>query len=776
MSSRLTVRSCPLSPQTHSCKTWAYGPFVLAICLGSLMLLMLDTAMSLAHDAPTEVAIAGVASSAAQPVDESVSACEDFTDWSTTSIQIQNVEANPNCADRFVKQMLVEPAIYLDAFYTLIGSSIASDALWWAVFQHVRAEEFRFSETIVADMQQNLGNAISACTESDSCGQWQTFIMPALEFGELYRCPDLSSAEASMLLAAIPHGDYYCIESIAQILAQSARYQDIKQLFEIAQNSEISWARRNGIRVIGRMLEQPGSDVTDILVSKILADQIAEIMLDRLAHDPSEDVLLDAIWILDTFFHPSFDAQDALFRISENEAATSELRFRAMASINRLIQAGDRLHIIDLLFLERSLKSSDPWVRGYAAFAMLSVQDLPTHLYQQRRMVTALRKAFTREEEFSTRAAIAQAIDGFQETNLLAELKIDFEENKLSQKLSDGNINVRSGLALEQLPPRVSRMQGVEKAFFEKFTQAVSSPTPESTNDSLELLLFASEIDYQQYMDAFVGYGSEAGGLYLENSSTLYTYEREPNESRFTVEHLIQHEYTHYLTGRYVFPGLWSDPGYHAEPKGWLDEGTAEYFAELELNDDGKYVSATPTERLLELCDTAGEQSLHALIDQRAGYDQPGTFSYDLAWSFVKFLIEDHPESVNNLVQSFRDETYQRDELAALLGFSSLESVEAEWRGSLRAQCADLLLNAGGPTGDVSLDELEDSQLPGTTGPKRDEQSAHSHVGALEHEIITIEALKPAGTVFNHRVFGAPPPPHSEEENAERFVRLIGLE
>lgn len=746
---------------------------IISSFLGIALLLISSYASAGAHEISDDIARVGVSNNIAQPVDESIATCEGYVRSLEPSIQVQTVEENPNCATRLVEQMLVEPAIYLEAFYRLIESPIASDALWWAVFQQVRADEFRFSEPIVADMHQNLGDAISRCTEGASCEQWRTFIIPALDFGELYRCPELNTDDAAKLLAAVSYGDYYCVESTAQILTQSVRFQDIKQLFEIARNSEIPWSRRNAIRVLGRMLEQPGSDVTDILVSKILSGQIAELMLDRLLHDSSEDVLLDAIWILDTFFHPAFETQLALSRLSQNEQVSPELRFRSMASITRLIQSKERLGTKDMVFLEKSLESTDPWVRGYAAFATLSIQELPIRPYQERRIVAALEEAYSAESEFSTKAAIAQAIDGFQGSELLTELRFGFEQAKLAQNLSDGNIKVRSGLSLDEIPPRVYRMQEVEQAFFDKFGQAINNPTPESTNDSIELLLFANEVDYQEYMDAFVGYGSDAGGLYLESNSTLYTYERDPNESRFTVEHLIQHEYTHYLTGRYVFPGLWSDPGYHEEPKGWIDEGVAEYFAELELDENGVYISTAPTGRLLDICDNTSNQSLSTLIAQRAGYDEPGTFSYDLAWSFVKYLIENHPASINNLLRSFREDSYQLDQAATLLGFESVESIEADWLNSLRTQCAELILNAGGPTGDIALDQLQESGPSGTTGPKRYDEPNLFHAETLYHEIIAVESSSQSDTIFGRRQLGAPPPPQIDDSEPERFIRLI---
>ena len=107
-------------------------------------------------------------------------------------------------------------------------------------------------------------------------------------------------------------------------------------------------------------------------------------------------------------------------------------------------------------------------------------------------------------------------------------------------------------------------------------TAVASDPNPTMT-----LVVFATRAEYQEYMESFVGYGSAAGGLYLERVGTLYTWQRTPAESRFTLEELIQHEYGHYLQGRHVYPGLFGDPGDFDQPRGWADEGFAEVLAGL---------------------------------------------------------------------------------------------------------------------------------------------------------------------------------------------------
>lgn len=724
---------------------------------------------------PGDLDLSNKVANSKQTTEESVTDCANFSGSPDSVAQVRSVEENPNCAEQLVQKMMQQPSTYLDAFYTLIQSETASDALWWAVFQQVRDDEFRFSASIVEDMYDNLADAITRCTKADSCEQWRKFILPALEYGELYQCPKIEGLEKAAILDVVLYGDFYCIETLAGQLGEVATFRDVGRLIDIAKNASIPWARRNAIRLIGRLAERPESDAIHILVSQMLAGRIVDLMQDRIAHDPSEDVLLDVLWILDTFYHPTFEVQPELERLSQNDQVSPELRFRAMASITRLIQEKERLKTEDLLFLQGSLKSSDPWVRGYAAFALESLQPLAINPAQERQIIVILEDAYLSESEFSTKAAIAQALDSYKDSELLPKLKTIFERDNLAHSLSDGHIAVRSGLSPDEIPSKIARMKGVEQAFFDIFGQAFRAPTPESQDASLELVLFSTQSDYQQYMDAFIGYGADAGGLYLETENSLYTYQRTSNDSRFTVEHLIQHEFTHYLLGRYVFPGLWSDPDYHEVPKGWIDEGTAEYFAELAFGDVGTYSSAHSTERLLYICDGIGNQSLSGLLTQRAGYDEPGTFSYDLAWSFMSYLIENRELNAANLLKSFRNKTYRLADVATIVGFSSIEAMEAEWRLTLGEECADVARNTGGPTATVPLDQLRDPTLLNPSGPKRYDEPGVDYLGTLVHEIINANDGEETAAKFGGRQLGAPSPPlrSGTEVGGERIIRLI---
>jgi hypothetical protein len=151
-----------------------------------------------------------------------------------------------------------------------------------------------------------------------------------------------------------------------------------------------------------------------------------------------------------------------------------------------------------------------------------------------------------------------------------------------------------------------------------------------------------------------------AGGVYLEEAGTLFTHQAVDSGAMFTLERAIDHEQSHYLQGRYVFPGSWTDGGYHDEPKGWADEGIAEFLVEGGFSREGERF--LPSERLTRVCESP-KPDLSSLLSRREGYSEPGSFDYDNSWIFVHYLMTQQPAAAANLFRSLRHGTYRLKEL-----------------------------------------------------------------------------------------------------------------
>ncbi|MET9463639.1 collagenase [Streptomyces sp. NPDC006544] len=205
----------------------------------------------------------------------------------------------------------------------------------------------------------------------------------------------------------------------------------------------------------------------------------------------------------------------------------------------------------------------------------------------------------------------------------------------------NGAIKVRTALdratvdqlyyASKQVKTQFHRVLGTEE------------PLAGDVNTTLNIVLYASRADYENYHPILTGYGTNNGGIYIENGATFYTYQRRvPQDSSLTLEELFRHEYTHYLNGRFAVPGSFGQgPWYEGDRTTAMDEGTAEFF-DGGTRDNGIAVRKSLVKGIIN--DTAGggprmtvDQLLHAT------YDGDGFRFYNYAGTFFEFLWTEHP-------------------------------------------------------------------------------------------------------------------------------------
>lgn len=99
-------------------------------------------------------------------------------------------------------------------------------------------------------------------------------------------------------------------------------------------------------------------------------------------------------------------------------------------------------------------------------------------------------------------------------------------------------------------------------------------------NEKLNVIIFSDRYDYQRYSSFLFGNRTDNGGIYLEgnpdsldNKAMLIVY----NDNENGVILNLEHEYTHYLDGRYNLKGSFIENLSHGYIVWWL-EGFAEYL------------------------------------------------------------------------------------------------------------------------------------------------------------------------------------------------------
>ncbi|MFD7260192.1 collagenase [Streptomyces sp. NPDC059874] len=216
----------------------------------------------------------------------------------------------------------------------------------------------------------------------------------------------------------------------------------------------------------------------------------------------------------------------------------------------------------------------------------------------------------------------------------------------------NGAIKVRTGLdratvdqlyyASKQVKAQYHRVLGTDQ------------PLAGDPNATLNIVLYASRADYENYHPILTGYGTNNGGIYIENGATFYTYQRRvPQDSSLTLEELFRHEYTHYLNGRYAVPGFFGEgPWYEGDRTTAMDEGTAEFF-DGATRDNGIAVRKSLVKSIIN--DTAGggpRMSVEQLLN--ATYDGDGFRFYSYAGTFFEFLWTEKPSLLREMYTHLR--------------------------------------------------------------------------------------------------------------------------
>ncbi|MEU8435756.1 collagenase [Streptomyces sp. NPDC029216] len=211
----------------------------------------------------------------------------------------------------------------------------------------------------------------------------------------------------------------------------------------------------------------------------------------------------------------------------------------------------------------------------------------------------------------------------------------------------NGGIKVRTALDRATVDQLYYASKQVKTQFHRVL--GTDQPLAGDPNSTLNIVLYASRADYENYHPILTGYGTNNGGIYIENGATFYTYQRRvPQDSSLTLEELFRHEYTHYLNGRFAVPGFFGQGDwYQGDRTTAMDEGTAEFF-DGSTRDNGIAVRKSLVRGIIN--DTAGggprmsvDQLLHAT------YDGDGFRFYNYAGTFFEFLWTEKPSLLREM-------------------------------------------------------------------------------------------------------------------------------
>ena len=216
-------------------------------------------------------------------------------------------------------------------------------------------------------------------------------------------------------------------------------------------------------------------------------------------------------------------------------------------------------------------------------------------------------------------------------------------------------LRVRSqALTTEQLQ-QVCDTAMAEESYFHAMLQTGHVPVADDYNDSLEMVVFRSSLDYRNYSGILFGNATNNGGMYLEgdasdpnNQARFLCYQAEWLEPVFEVWNLT-HEYVHYLDARFNTAGNFADLPLTAPYSVlWYVEGVAQYISYSFR--DLLYEAA-----LTEAADP-DQFTLTTLLDNE--YADGATRVYHWGYLAVRFMFERQRAAVDTMLGFFRSFDY----------------------------------------------------------------------------------------------------------------------
>ncbi|NOH69834.1 collagenase [Vibrio pectenicida] len=186
-------------------------------------------------------------------------------------------------------------------------------------------------------------------------------------------------------------------------------------------------------------------------------------------------------------------------------------------------------------------------------------------------------------------------------------------------------------------------------ADFHQVIKSNGKPVADDHNHNVELIVFDSKSDYVTYSSFLFGNTTDNGGQYLEgdptnpnNKARIVAY-RNKYADGFSI-HNLEHEYTHYLDGRFNLYGGFNNALREGKIVWWL-EGFGEYMHYKEGYNAAVELGKTHTYSLPEVMATT--------------YSHDTNRIYRWGYLAVRFLMENHPEEVDQLLVTSRNNDYK---------------------------------------------------------------------------------------------------------------------
>lgn len=264
------------------------------------------------------------------------------------------------------------------------------------------------------------------------------------------------------------------------------------------------------------------------------------------------------------------------------------------------------------------------------------------------------------------------------------------------QHVCSPSLSLRTqAFSAEQETETCARLNQIEQKFQQLFAHDKQPlvPVKHDGNQSLRANIYASRADFERYAKAHFSMPTDNGGMYLEGLPDQPGNQAEfvANQTKDGHVHNLEHEFVHYLDGRFNLYGDFCATPHdsHGPPENcpspapltpylvWWGEGIAEYIAQGD-----NYPKA--------IADIGSKQtySLSALFD--TGYESNHGVSRTYHWGYlaVRYMMEKQRDKIEQMLRFTRQGDYPRYQALVKTWGTSMDADFANWTQDLLQQQA----------------------------------------------------------------------------------------
>ena len=189
-----------------------------------------------------------------------------------------------------------------------------------------------------------------------------------------------------------------------------------------------------------------------------------------------------------------------------------------------------------------------------------------------------------------------------------------------------------------------------QETFFHQMFPNNQQPVADDYNSQLEVVVFDDYTNYDRFAGIIYGISTDNGGMYLEGNPA-----QQGNQARFIAHEAswlrpdfviwnLEHEYVHYLDGRFNLYGDFSASV--AKPTVWWIEGVGEY-----LSKKNNYQEAIDEAK-------TGKYTLSTIFGNSYSMSDYVARAYRWGYMAVRFMNEKHRGDIDAMLQLWRQGDY----------------------------------------------------------------------------------------------------------------------